>query len=280
MLISVIIPTLGRYTELAGCLDRLAPGAQTLPADHYEVIVTDDVRGAAAGPLIKNGYPWAKWCAGPGRGLAANRNNGARIAGGEWLVFTDDDCRPPGGWLKAYAEAFAANSDCQVVYGGVYTDRPRRSLAETAPTYRRWSRLFVGCNFAIRKELYSAMGGHDEGFPYCWMEDVELNVRLEKSGVKKLFVESASTCHPWRLYGGHEESRRQREGMLFFLKRHPDQKKTVNPAYFIGLSIKTMLSDTIPGFFIFRGRGVSSALVWHFECWKNAYLLFRDYYKR
>jgi hypothetical protein len=42
VLITVVIPTCRRPDVLVQCLDRLAPGAQTLPADRYEVIVTDD----------------------------------------------------------------------------------------------------------------------------------------------------------------------------------------------------------------------------------------------
>lgn len=42
MLFSVVIPTCRRNDLLAKCLDRLAPGQQTLSPDQYEVIVTDD----------------------------------------------------------------------------------------------------------------------------------------------------------------------------------------------------------------------------------------------
>ncbi len=41
-MISVIIPTRHWNDSLADCLRRLAPGAPTLPANRYEVIVTDD----------------------------------------------------------------------------------------------------------------------------------------------------------------------------------------------------------------------------------------------
>ena len=39
---SVVVPTRDRPRELEACLARLAPGAQTLEAQRYEVIVTDD----------------------------------------------------------------------------------------------------------------------------------------------------------------------------------------------------------------------------------------------
>ena len=47
---SVVIPTFDRVETLAVCLSRLAPGAQTLAPDQYEVIVTDD--GSSAAPVV------------------------------------------------------------------------------------------------------------------------------------------------------------------------------------------------------------------------------------
>ena len=90
--ISVIIPTCHRNASLAKCLDCLAPGTQTLPPEQYEVIVTDDGSRSTAQQMVQENYPWVLWIAGPCRGPAANRNNGAEAAQGQWLAFTDDDC--------------------------------------------------------------------------------------------------------------------------------------------------------------------------------------------
>ena len=64
-LISVVIPTRDRNATLALCLDRLAPGAQTLPHDQYEVVVSDDSAGHLAFELVRDRYPWARWQEGP-----------------------------------------------------------------------------------------------------------------------------------------------------------------------------------------------------------------------
>ena len=50
---SVVIPTCHRNDLLARCLDRLAPGAQTLPAARYEVIVSDDGSVTTAEVLLR-----------------------------------------------------------------------------------------------------------------------------------------------------------------------------------------------------------------------------------
>ena len=81
-MISVVIPTRHRNDPLAECLARLAPGVQTLAADRYEVIVTDDGSAETSADVVRQRFPWARWAAGPRRGPAANRNNGARQARG------------------------------------------------------------------------------------------------------------------------------------------------------------------------------------------------------
>ena len=91
-LFSVVIPTCHRNDALAACLERLAPGKQSLAAASYEVIVTDDGSRATSEAMLREKFPWAKWMAGPRRGPAANRNHGAKHANGNWIAFADDDC--------------------------------------------------------------------------------------------------------------------------------------------------------------------------------------------
>src|SRR5207247_5933459 len=117
-LFSVVIPTCERNDLVARCLERLAPGAQRFSADRYEVIVTDDGGGTTAERMIAERYPWAKWVAGPRRGPAANRNHGGRLARGNWLAFTDDDCLPSPQWLAAFADVIGSGSS---IYEGQTT---------------------------------------------------------------------------------------------------------------------------------------------------------------
>ena len=149
-LISVVIPTRDRNETLARCLDRLAPCGQSLPHDQYEVIVSDDSAHAAARELIFDRYPWVRWTAGPRRGPAANRNAGSRVARGEWLAFTDDDCLPELGWLESFAAAFNASADALDALEGRTTcraglDSPRH----TAPVHLDGGKTGSGRDFAF-----------------------------------------------------------------------------------------------------------------------------------
>ena len=197
-LISVVIPTRDRNETLARCLDRLAPCAQSFSHDQYEVIVSDDSAHAAARELLFERYPWARWTSGPRRGPAANRNAGSRVAHGEWLAFTDDDCLPEFGWLEALATAFNPSPDALDVLEGRTTclaglDSPRHTAPVNLDGGKLWS-----CNFAIRRVHMERVGGFDERYPYPHMEDADLQARLQKSGYMIRFVPGAEVDHPPR----------------------------------------------------------------------------------
>ena len=192
---SVIIPTRHRNDLLAKCLDCLAPGVQTLSADQYEVIVTDDGSKSTAEQMLRERYPWARWIAGPQRGPASNRNNGAQRAVGDYIAFTDDDCLPERGWLEAFDNSLS--SDVSVYEGKTVCRDGIRSPLETAPCNETGGYLW-SCNMAVEKSLFSQMGGFDEVFPYPAMEDVDFRERLREDGHPFVFAAEAVVDHPPR----------------------------------------------------------------------------------
>ena len=197
--ISVVIPTCHRNDLLAKCLDCLAPGAQTLPPEQYEVIVTDDGSRSTAEEMVRVSYPWAKWIPGPCRGPASNRNNGAANARGEWLAFTDDDCLPVPAWLASYAEAITENA--------VYEGKTVCVEGVTSPLYQSPVNLTGGflwsCNFMIQSALFRAVDGFDTDYVMPAMEDIDLHERLCRRGEPPTFVEAAVVDHPPRpIYSG------------------------------------------------------------------------------
>ncbi len=194
-LFSVIIPTCHRNEALALCLERLAPGAQTLPFEQYEVIVTDDGRETTAEAMVRERFSWATWTQGPRRGPAANRNHGASLACGEWLAFTDDDCLPDTGWLTALTEA--AESSVLAVEGAV---RPlgnaQVDMAECP--VNTTGGLFWSANVAVRKDLFEAIGGFEERFRIAAHEDEDLYLRIRHHASVQ-FQPGAIVYHPVRV---------------------------------------------------------------------------------
>lgn len=197
-LISVVIPTCHRNDLLAKCLDRLAPGVQTLPPQQYEVIVTDDGSRSTAQQMVKESYPWAQWTEGPRRGPAANRNHGATLAKGEWLAFTDDDCLPTSGWLEAFAQATKLDKEGALIYEG----RTTCEAGISSPLYEAPINLEGGllwsCNFMIIKPVFDRLNGFDENFAMPSMEDTDFRERLQAGNLPLNFVAMATVDHPPR----------------------------------------------------------------------------------
>ena len=193
--ISVVIPTYHRNDLLAKCLDYLAPGTQTLSAEQYEVIVTDDGYKTTAEETIRDDYPWVKWVAGPRKGPAANRNNGAGYAQGEWLVFTDDDCLPQPNWLNAFAQA--TKGEALALEGAIHPlGDPEQDMAECPINLT--GGCFWSANLAIERSLFLKIGGFDANYPLALHEDVDIKERLYVFTTIS-FVPEASVFHPVRL---------------------------------------------------------------------------------
>lgn len=271
-LFSVIIPTYHRNDLLAKCLDCLAPNVQTLPPDKYEVIVTDDGCETTAEQMTHERYRWAKWVAGPCKGPAANRNNGAMYAQGEWLAFTDDDCLPDPQWLENYAKAIVAHPAYLVFEGRTYVDRPRRSLAETSPINETGGYL-LSCNFTLQKQLFESLAGFDERFIYAAMEDVDLRLRLTESGYKFYFVRTASVCHPWRHSTGWKALKQHNDSTFIYLTIHQKELSEINSRYYLFMVIRAFTKFTLPGILKFKAAGIKQAFTEHLAGLQMAYRL-------
>jgi GT2 family glycosyltransferase len=191
---SVVIPTRRRLESLSACLERLAPGAQTLDATQYEVVIADDGDTADTRSLLKRSFPWAKWTAGPRRGPASNRNAGVRASDGEWIAFTDDDTLPDRNWLE---QLLAASDGVQAVEGRTVCRIGVRSPREHAPINEAGGNWWTS-NLAIHRDAFDAIGGFDERFTIPHMEDADLRERAFAAKIPWRFAPNAIVDHPPR----------------------------------------------------------------------------------
>lgn len=192
--VSVVIPTRHRPKSLASCLERLAPGAQTLDAAQYEVVVADDGDTDATRTLLRERFPWVIYAAGPRRGPASNRNAGVRASRGEWIAFTDDDTLPDGDWLD---QLLAASNGVQAVEGRTVCRIGLRSPREHAPVNERGGRWWTS-NLAMRRDAFDAIGRFDERFTLPHMEDSDLRERAFAAKLSWRFAPAAIVDHPPR----------------------------------------------------------------------------------
>jgi len=127
----------------------------------------------------------------PTVGISAARNVGARLASGEIIANTDDDCEVPLDWLEKIAATFQEWPDAAIVFGDV--DAAPHPGEGFIPAYRvrrpvrvrgAWRKHLIegiGACFAYRRELWHAVGGFDErlgvGGEFRSAEEVDFTIR-------------------------------------------------------------------------------------------------------
>ncbi|MEX6689941.1 glycosyltransferase family 2 protein [Danxiaibacter flavus] len=200
MEISVVIPTCNRAGLLQRCLNLLHPSVQKPTYCSYEIIVTDDSSDIFTKQLVTENYPWVKWYAGPGKGPAANRNNGAARAKGNWIVFIDDDCIPDEHIIRCYKRAIEQNPDIMAFEGAILPDNwslLRRDLSECPVNIG--GNLFWSANICINAALFWQIKGFNENYRIAAQEDQQMKldiVHYKKKEIK--FLPQCQVVHPVR----------------------------------------------------------------------------------
>ncbi len=119
ILTSIVICTYNRSDLLALALKTLCQ--QTIDPALYEVIVvdnnsTDDTRATVE--KFQNRGVTVRYCLETQQGLSHARNRGWREAQGEYVAYTDDDCKLPPQWLTIASEI--VQNQQPVAFGGPY----------------------------------------------------------------------------------------------------------------------------------------------------------------
>ena len=202
---SIVVPTHGRPEALADCVRCVEE--LDYPKDRYELIVVDDGGGLPSGYLsegLTSGVQ-AKVLSQVRSGPAVARNLGVEEAKGQLLAFTDDDCRPTPGWLKAMAAHLTDNDDCAVA-GGTVNLSPNNLFAIASETLIEFLRNYyrvsasrtsflTSNNFAISRDLYLKAGGFDASFERPGGEDRAFAVALAMDGVDIVHAPDALVYH-------------------------------------------------------------------------------------
>jgi glycosyltransferase involved in cell wall biosynthesis len=230
MKFSVCIATYGRPESLAACLAALS---QLEPVTGgFEVVVADDaspdeaavlaVVDAAAVPvrLVRRSAN-----GGPG----AARNSAWRAATGEWVVFTDDDCRPRRDWLASLARTVGGGA-VDLVQGRTVPDPSRQHLLGR-PLVRSLSveaedGYYQTCNIAYRRSLLAELDGFDESFRSSG-EDTDLAWRARAAGACTAFKADAVVEHAVTEAGWRQDlrSRQRWADIPALVRRHPELRR-------------------------------------------------------
>lgn len=207
--VSVIVPYFEAPTKLALTLAGLE--GQTYPRHLFEVVIVDD---GSEPPLEQPQSPLNVTVVhqeNRGFGLARARNNGARAATHDILVFLDGDMIPEAGWLAAHARwhhvvadaltlGFYARISVEGVDAATIRNRPgslrelfsdrefdppwtERHMVRTDNFTSKHDDLFravSGGNLGVGKPFYLQVGGTDE--TYSRNQDTEFGYRAYIQG--------------------------------------------------------------------------------------------------
>lgn len=266
-LLSVIIPTCHRNQDLDRCLEALTRDCQATsigstmqslpvmgqPDFDYEIIVSDDGTVSTAQAMLQTTFPFVRWVRGPRRGPAANRNRGAKIAQGDWLLFLDDDCTPAPGWIASYAE-FSRSPGHSVLEGKTLPTGKRTRPDQGCPINETGGLLW-SCNFAIRRKLFLEIGCFDEEYRTASMEDLDLHIRLRRIGHQIQFVSDALVMHPWKLRGGLKFVRLQARSISYFVNKHPEAKAMFPRTWGLTMGTRALIKEFPLHLFRFGAKG-------------------------
>lgn len=176
-----------------------------------ELVVVACCNSEAAAALAGLAVP-IRYLPSPHAGKCAKLNTGIRAACGEVILFTDDDCRVPTGWVEAMVGPFA---DCSVgmAFGPVtgLTSFPGGSSLPAIPPGPAPPELWNyahGASMAVRRSTATAVGGFDErlgpGTPARSGEEPDLVLRALAQGWTCEIADAPPVDHlDWR---GNEES--------------------------------------------------------------------------
>lgn len=177
-MLSIVIPTLNEENYLPRLLESIK---QQIFQD-FEIIVAD-----AGSKDQTRALAYSYGCKVVDGGLPARgRNNGARIAQGEWLLFLDADVVLPLDFLgKAVAEIKKNRLDIATAPVEALSDKKIDKLFHEAYNfYAKLTQSFFthapGICIFIRKELHQAIGGFNEQLKLA--EDHDYAQRARQAG--------------------------------------------------------------------------------------------------
>jgi cellulose synthase/poly-beta-1,6-N-acetylglucosamine synthase-like glycosyltransferase len=179
------------------------------PVERFEVVIVDDGSVTPPRELVAQFGELVKvsLLVQGNKGPAGARNFGAIHARGQFLAFTDDDCEPDVGWLRALASYFTRSPD-RLVGGRTLNALPNNPYSETSQAiievvYTHFNtdpndaHFFASNNFALSAVRFRELKGFDEKFTTS--EDRDLCARWLAHGMGLTYAPEAVVYHAHHL---------------------------------------------------------------------------------
>lgn len=236
-MVSFIIPAHNEERLLARTLTAIADAARSL-ALPFEIVVVDDASTDRTGAVAQE--HGARVIEVRHRQIAATRNEGARAASGEMLVFVDADTTVDEAVVRSAVAAMregAAGGGCAFRFGGRLPLFARVLQAVAVPLYRA-AGLASGCFLFCTRRAFWATGGFDERM--FGAEEAAMSRALRRQGRFVILREPVTTSgRKFRTHTAREilgvmarlaitgtRSARRREGLdVWYGEQRPDPEE-------------------------------------------------------
>lgn len=251
--ISLIVNTYMKPRHLGLVLDSI--DHQEGVDGRFEVVISDDGSTDETASLVANRAAAAPFRVAftsrphDGFRLARVRNDGARIARGERLLFLDGDCLLPRDHVAVHLarcqEGVATGGDCarlseeqsrsidpsaldQAAVRRLIPAAERQALRRRLRKWRWYSLIrhptkprLVGNNICIHRRDYERVNGFDERFVGWGQEDDDITLRLRTAGVRlETVLDRTCSLHVWHPTDPSATSRwRDGANVAYFLRR-------------------------------------------------------------
>lgn len=221
-LVSVIIPVYNDAARLQDCLTALA--ATDWPLERMEVLVVDNGSQPPLPADLTVGRDWLRLAVETQPGSYAARNRGIALARGSVLAFTDSDCLPEPGWLRAGVTHLQRTPRAGLVAGDVQVFARDVAAPNAVELYELVSafpqqmyveqqHFGVTANIFTTPEVIAAVGSFDAGLRSGG--DGEWGRRVHAAGYAVVYCPTAVVRHPARhdLRGVLQKTRRVMGGL-------------------------------------------------------------------
>ncbi len=221
-LVTVVVCTRDRTTDLALCLDSLCK----IDYPTLDLLVVDNAPSDNSTELlIKNNFPHIRYVLEPRPGLDWARNSGITAAYGEIIAYTDDDVIVDAGWVKLLATLFLENDEVMAVTGLVVPFELETEAQVLFELYGGFGRGFeqkfhrysnqnipwgtlgtgqfgTGANMAYRSTIFDKIGYFDPALDVGTVTngggDLEMFFRVLKEGYTLVYEPGAIVRHRHR----------------------------------------------------------------------------------
>lgn len=189
--VSVLLCVRNEEKYIGGCMKSIL--SQTYK--DFEVIIIDDMSNDHTQTIIKEFdderikyFRNEEWC-----GIPRSRNRCLKHSKGEYLFFTDGDCRVPSSWIEEGLKSLKSPG-CVGVEGRIYyiSENHRPTISDAVIQNINGGQFTTG-NVAYKSSVVKAAGGFDERF--VRLSDRDLALRIMKYG-KIRFNAKMIVYHP------------------------------------------------------------------------------------